>query len=147
MFLFPPPTNVEIAQICSEDHLSVSRIQSLHHLLEVDYHHEEECSVALRHWIVGGRIILWFNIGPRSFPNGHSFCGWAGRDTSLWFCFSLLSARKSTCFRFQRKNFELHLWGFLLVVVPAPSCSSSWWAYSSHEKFWLTSENGPCSQT
>ena len=29
----------------SEDNLSFSRIQSLHHLLEVDYHDEEECSV------------------------------------------------------------------------------------------------------
>ena len=30
----------------SEDNLLISRIQSLHHLLEGDYHDEEECSVA-----------------------------------------------------------------------------------------------------
>ena len=39
-------TNVEIAQNGSEDNLLISRIQSLHHLLEVDYHDEEEWSGA-----------------------------------------------------------------------------------------------------
>ena len=39
-------TDVEIAQNGSEDILLFSRIQSLHHLLEVDYHDEEECSAA-----------------------------------------------------------------------------------------------------
>ena len=72
----------------------------------------------LRHWIIGGRIILWLSIGPSSFPYRYSFCGWAGRNTSLWFCFSLWSARKSTCIRFQRIVFELHLLGFQLAVVP-----------------------------
>ena len=36
---------------------------------------------------------------------------------SLWFCFSIRSARKSKYIRFQRTIFELHLRGFLLVVV------------------------------
>ena len=39
--------NVEIAQNRSEDTPSISRIQSLHHLLEVDHHDEEEYSVVL----------------------------------------------------------------------------------------------------
>ena len=39
-------TNVDIVQNDSEDDLFISRIQSLHHLLEVDYHDEEEWSVA-----------------------------------------------------------------------------------------------------
>ena len=39
-------TNVEIAKNGSEDNLLISRIQSLHHLLEVDYLDGEECSVA-----------------------------------------------------------------------------------------------------
>ena len=69
------------------------------------------------HWVSDGRIILWFNIGPSSFSHGYSCCGWAGRNTSLWFCFSLWSARKSKYIRFQRTIFELHLRGFLLVVV------------------------------
>ena len=34
-------TNVENAQIGSEDNLFISRIQSLHHILEVDDHDEE----------------------------------------------------------------------------------------------------------
>ena len=40
-------TNIESAQICSEDHLSVSRIRSLHLLLEVILRAEEECLVFL----------------------------------------------------------------------------------------------------
>ena len=40
-------TDVEIALDRSEDHLSVSRIQSPHLLLEVDDHDEEEYSVVL----------------------------------------------------------------------------------------------------
>ena len=40
-------TNVEIAQDRSEDIPLFSRIQSLHHLLEVDDHDEEEYSVVL----------------------------------------------------------------------------------------------------
>ena len=71
----------------------------------------------LRHWIVNGRIILWFNIGPSSFSDGYSSCGWAGRSTSSWSCFSLWSACKSKYIRLQRKFFQLHLRGFLLVVV------------------------------
>ena len=35
-------TNVEIAQNGSEENLLFSRNQSLHHLLEVDYHDEED---------------------------------------------------------------------------------------------------------
>ena len=40
-------TNVEIAQNRSEDNPLISRIQSLHLLLEVDDHNEEEYSVSL----------------------------------------------------------------------------------------------------
>ena len=40
-------TNIESTQIYSEDDLSVSRIRSLHLLLEVTVHAEEECSVFL----------------------------------------------------------------------------------------------------
>ena len=71
----------------------------------------------LRHWIIGGRIISWFNIGPSSFSNWYSSCGWASRIVSLWFCFGLHSACKITCIQFLRTFFELHSWGFLLVVV------------------------------
>ena len=40
-------TNAESTQICSEDHLSLSRIRSPHLLLEVIVHAEEECFVFL----------------------------------------------------------------------------------------------------
>ena len=40
-------TNVDTTQIRSEDNLLISRIQSLHLLLEVDDHDEEEYSVVL----------------------------------------------------------------------------------------------------
>ena len=40
-------TNVEIVQDGAEDNLSFSRIQSLHRLIEVDGHDEEEYSVVL----------------------------------------------------------------------------------------------------
>ena len=36
-------TNIESTQICSEDHLSVSKIQSHHLLLEIVLRFEEEC--------------------------------------------------------------------------------------------------------
>ena len=41
-------TNVEIVQDRSEDNLSISRIQWLHHLLELDEHYEAEYSVVLK---------------------------------------------------------------------------------------------------
>ena len=40
-------TNVESAQIRSDDNLLISRIQLLHRVLEVDDHDEEEYSVVL----------------------------------------------------------------------------------------------------
>ena len=40
-------TNIENSQIRSEDDLVISRFQSLHLLLEVDHHDEEEYSVVL----------------------------------------------------------------------------------------------------
>ena len=62
-------------------------------------------------------INFWLNISPRSFTDRYSFCRWASKSTSSWFCFSLWSARKSKYIRFQRKCFRLHLTDFLLVVV------------------------------
>ena len=88
-------TNAENAQNGPEDDFLMSRFQSLHHLFEVDYHDEEYWWVSSTLDIIDGRIILWFNVGPSSFPNKCRFCGWVGRNTSLWFCFSFWSARRS----------------------------------------------------
>ena len=59
----------------------------------------------------------WFNIGPNSFSNWYCSCGTARMFSSLWFCFGLWSACKILRIQFQRIFFELHFWGFLLVVV------------------------------
>ena len=56
----------------------------------------------LGHWVIGERTFLWFNISRTSLLNRYSSCGWAVRNTSLWFCLRLWSTRKSTCIRFQR---------------------------------------------
>ena len=69
------------------------------------------------HWVSYWRIIFWLNVSPLSLSNRYSSCGWAGRSTTLCFCFRNWSARKSKYIRFQRKIFDLHLRGFLLVVV------------------------------
>ena len=59
-------TNDDNTRNDSEDDLLFSRIQSLHHCLEVDFH---------RHWIIGERMFSWFNISPSSLPNRKSSCG------------------------------------------------------------------------
>ena len=92
------------------------RIQSLHHLLEVESHDEEDWSVSLT--LKSQRVnILVVQYQSKFFPDGYSSCRWGNRSTSLWFCFGLRSARKSKYIRFQRKVLELHLGGFLIVVV------------------------------
>ena len=65
-------TNVQNAQNGSEDDLLISRIQSLHHLLEVDYHDEEEWSVSStldNRW--KNNLVVQYR--SKFFPNGYSF--------------------------------------------------------------------------
>ena len=69
------------------------------------------------HWVSDGRIIFWLNICQLSFPDGYSSCRWAGRSTSLWFCLSPWSARKSKYIRFNAKSSDCFSKNFLLVVV------------------------------
>ena len=71
----------------------------------------------LWYFIIEDWIFSWFDIGPNSFPNRYSSCGRTGRFSSLWFRFGLWSACKITRIQFQRTIFELHFWGFLLIVV------------------------------
>ena len=80
-------TNVEIAQDRSEDNLLISRIQSLHHLLEVDDRDEKEYSVVLT---LGNRLANNLSAQHQStfFHRRVSSCGGAGKSTSLWFCIS-----------------------------------------------------------
>ena len=62
-------------------------------------------------------MFSWLNIGPKSFSNRYRFCERIGRFSSLWSCFGLWSACKTTRIQFQRIFFKLHFWDFLLVVV------------------------------
>ena len=70
----------------------------------------------LRHCIIDGRKILWFKIGPIFYPLGTIFAVELA-EMSLSFFFSLWSAREIKCIRFKRTIFELHIRGFLHVVV------------------------------
>ena len=66
-------TNVGNAQNGSEDDLLISRIQSLHHLLEVDYHDEEDGSVSStldNRW--KNNLVVQYR--SKFCPNGYSFC-------------------------------------------------------------------------
>ena len=93
-------TNVEIVQERSEDIPLFSRIQSLHRLLEVDDHDEEEYSVVLT---LGNRLENYLLAQHQStfFPR------WV----------KVLTDRLARVLRFERKIVKLHLRGFLLVVV------------------------------
>ena len=73
-------TNVEIVQDGSEDNLLFSRIQPLHHLIEVDDHDEEEYSVVST---LGNHLAnnLLARHQSTFFPRWVKFL-W-------WFCFSL----------------------------------------------------------
>ena len=125
-------------KIRSEDNPLIYRIQSLHLLLEEDDHDEEEYAVVLtmcKRWAnnPSGSISVQFLSpmgtldriwAPGSIISIHvlSRIGTIFEDEQTrvrlrGFCFSLWSARTSKYIRLQRKIFELHLWGFLLVVV------------------------------
>ena len=66
-----------------------------------------------RHWKIGDWIYSWLNIGPSSFSNRYSSCGWADRIPSLWFCFGLWSALQN------------HLHSFLTHILRTASQRSS----------------------
>ena len=67
-------TNVGFCHSGSEDNLLISRIQSLHLLLEVDYHDEEECPIAStldNPWT--NNLVVQYR--SKFFLNEYSFCG------------------------------------------------------------------------
>ena len=65
---------MKIAQDRSEDTPLISTIQSLHHLLDVDDHDEEEYSIVLT---LGERLAnnLLAEYQSTFFPDGYGFCG------------------------------------------------------------------------
>ena len=131
LFSFPPPLAMVFFHLSSdqwwqntkcswrlydsEDYLLFSRIESPHHCFEVDFHDEEDWSISSTLDFRWANILL---VQHRSkfLPNRYSSCGWAGKFTSLWFCFGLWSACKITRIWSQRKFFELH-WGFLCSLL------------------------------
>ena len=115
-------TKVEIVQNRSEDNPLISRIQSLHLLLEVDHHDDEEYSVVLT--LGTWRIIFWLNISSRSFTDRYSFCRWVGRSTSSWFCFSLWSDSQKQVHSFSTQNLQTASQRF-----PARCCRPPCWSY------------------
>ena len=102
------PTNVEIAQDLSEDTPLISRIQSLHLLLEVDHHDEEEYSVVMT---LGKRL------ANNLLAQHQVLVDELARVRIRGFAFAFDRLTKSKYIRFQRKILELHLGGFLLVFV------------------------------
>ena len=110
-------TNVEIAQNGSEETPLTSRIQSLHLPLEVDHHEEEEYSVVLtldNRW--ANNLVVQYR--SKFFPQWMQFL-WMNWQKYVFCGFVLAFDRlaKSKYIRFQLKIFDLHLSGFLLVVV------------------------------
>ena len=72
----------------------------------------------LRHWMIGERIFLWFNIRPSSFPNRYSSCGWAEvRLCGFALAFDRLA--KSLAFNFNT---------FSSNCISEVSCSLSSWS-------------------
>ena len=99
----------------------------------------------LRHRLINGRIILWFNIGPLSFPNEYSSCRWTGKNVFVVLLYPLIGSQKQLHW-FSPQNFRTASRRFPACCCRFPCCSSSpRLTYSSHEKFWPTSENCPTS--
>ena len=89
----------------------------------------------INEFLIGNWIFSWFNIGPISLSKKKKFL-WTGKLSSLWFCFDLWLACKSSRIQFQRRFFELHFWRFLLIVVQIRDKTCL-----NHEKCWAKSEN------
>ena len=95
----------------------ISIIPSLHRLLEVDDHDEEKSTQLFWHWVSDWRIIFWLNISPLSFSNGKVLVEELPGLRLYGFALDFDRLAKASTFVFQRKIFELHLGGFLLVLV------------------------------
>ena len=141
-FLLPPShqTNNEGTQVCSEDHLSVSRIRSHHLLLGVSLLAER------RIFSLFSTVYAWSNWAPGSKAfHVLSRLSTVNEDDLVveeLLGFALAVDRHATrkYFRLQRKYFRLRFKCFLhVVVVLYVDCSL-------HVRFWPMNENCLCSQ-
>ena len=140
-------TDVEIAWNCSEDNPLISRIQSLHRLLEVDDHDEEEYSVVLT---LGNRLANSLQAQHQStfFLRWVKFL-WMGWHeyvfvVSLQPLIGLQKHVHSISTQTESSNCICEV--FLLVVVVLLVAQVRDKTYSSHEEFLATSENCLCLQ-
>ena len=58
----------------------------------------------LRHWIIGERILSWFNISPSSFPHMYSSCGCAGIISFCGFALAFDRHAKSPALNFNANS-------------------------------------------
>ena len=131
-------TNEDNTGNVSEDYLLFSRILLLHHLLDVLVFHDAE------DWSI------FFDTGQSESQN--SLVQHRSKFYSLLEK-SLRMSWQNLVFVFllwPLIGFQNHLHSIATHSLPArcrrgPCCSSPWPTYSSHEKFWTTSENCLCS--
>ena len=134
-------TNVEIAQNGCEDIPLFSRIQSLHRLLEVHDHDEEENSFVLT---LGNRFAnnLLAQHQSTFFPRCIKFLWMSWQEyvfvVLLWPLIGTQKQVHST----PTQNCRTASRRFPARCCRSPCCCSiPWPTYSSHEKFWPTNEN------
>ena len=58
----------------------------------------------LRHWIIDGGLILWFNVGPSSFPNGYIFVDELARIRLCGFALAFYRLAKASTFDFNAQS-------------------------------------------
>ena len=138
-------TNAESSQIRSEDNLLISRIQSLHLLLVVDYHDEEDWSVSLT--LNNRRAnILVVQYQPKFFPQKVQFLWMSWQNLVFVVLLRPLIGSQKQVHSFSTQNFRTAFQRFPARCCRPLCCVSPWLTYSSHEKFWPTSENYLCLQ-
>ena len=110
-------TNDDNTRNVSEDCLLFSRIQSLHHFLWVDFHHEENESISstlhkseIEHFPGSTSVQV---LSPIGIVLGDKLAS----SRLCGFALAFDRHAKSLASNFQRIFFELNFWGFLLTAV------------------------------
>ena len=114
-------TDVESAQNRSADNPSISRIQSLHLLLEVDHHDEEEYSIVLT---LGERYANKF-LDLHQSKIFHRKVDEQAEVSIRGFAVAFDRLAKESTFVSNANSSDCISEGFLLVVVVPPCCCSS----------------------
>ena len=117
-------TNVEIAQDRSEDIPLTSRIQSLHHLLEVDDHDEEEYSIV---FTLGKRLAnnLLAHYQSTFFPRWVQFLWMSWLEYVFVVLLQLLICSQKQVHSFPTQNLRTACRRFPARCCRSPCCCSS----------------------